>query len=135
MTPEARAFLDQLDELALKNDQTSKDVMAVLTALRSYDSDENGLKSVSTIPIRRAALPRCAALVDKREITQVKVGDNHEMRMTLDDPADEGRVDCRSLDIDRYRPYARRKPPSIGERHFFSHAMDAAKALGLRFLR
>ena len=65
MTTEARAFLDQLDDLCLKGDQTARDVMAVLTALRSHDGKGHTfVKAVTTIPIRRAALPKCAAQFD-----------------------------------------------------------------------
>ena len=132
MTNEARAFLDQLDELCLKGDQTAADVMAVLTALRSHDVRGNTvLKSVTTVPIRRAALPRTAAALDADDQKRLQVGKRHNMNMKLDDPGDADRVDLRSLDL-HGRSYARRSQTTDADQHFGQHAKAAGDALGLR---
>lgn len=139
MTPEARAFLDSLDDLCLKRDQTSKDVMAALTAIRALDTNSEGhLKGVVTIPIRRAVLPKCAAAAD--ESTKL-LGNRNDgsigrgegiMRMTLEHASDAGRADFRSL----RRPYAARESlTSAAERHWAGHAEQAALALGLTVIK
>lgn len=66
MTPEARAELNRIEDFLMRNDKSSAQVMAVLTALRGEDKDESGFgvevfsKTHLTVPVRRAAFPRMA---------------------------------------------------------------------------
>ena len=75
MTDQTKAFFEQLDEIVLKQDQTAREVMAVLTALRHKDDGEHSLKQVSTVQIRRAALPKTAAAVDGVETPMTQNGE------------------------------------------------------------
>ena len=75
MTPETKAFFEQLDEIVLKQDDTAREIMAVLTALRHKDDGEYSLKQVSTVQIRRAALPKTAAAVDGIEKPLIQNGE------------------------------------------------------------
>ena len=133
MTPEARAFFDQLDEIAVKNDQASKEIFAVLTALRSFDFGT--LKQVTTIPIRRAALPKATAKTDalRNPNDRIQVGENGFLATILEDSADGGRVDLREFrrDWDDRTP----KKQVRAEQHFAGHAIEAANVLGLRVVR
>jgi hypothetical protein len=66
MFSEARAALDALDRVLARQDGASRQVWAVLTALRGPDhtlnrTSEADIKARATVPIRRAAFPRTAA--------------------------------------------------------------------------
>jgi hypothetical protein len=130
MTEETRAFLDQLDEVLVKGDKTAHEVISIITALRSMDGGSGGLKDVATVPIRRAALPKCAA---KAEVgTHTVESTPIRMQFRCGHPDDANKVDTRSLTTRPASGYSYAfKQLNTAERHFVSHVHEAARALGL----
>jgi hypothetical protein len=130
LTLEARAFLDQLDELLVKGDKTAQDIASVITALRSFDDSRSHLKSVITIPIRRRALPKCAEAFDKSNLSGSHRISEIRMHFGLKDPDDSNRIDLRELQLSGWSA----NKTKIGAQHYGQHAADAAKLLGLRVI-
>lgn len=122
--PDARKFLDSLDDFLLRHDTASAQVAAVITALRGPDKDEgytvHGLKDKITLPIRRAALPK-SALVN----TGTAVGQNsksvYARNMAFGTFVD---VDLpKGIRVTSFTP--------ASSNHFEHHGILAAEALGL----
>lgn len=119
MTPEARAMLDQIDLFLCRQDQASREVAAVLSAIRSEDHREIDFSSecdkrISTIPIRRAAFPMLANGEHLYIGNSVTIGERY-MGMDLDSNEDGAKVTLKRH----------------GDEHFNGHAELAAAALGL----
>lgn len=126
MHEDARALLDQIDEFLLRNNDASKDFAAVITAIRSEDGsddDDTGIEMPSkmrtTIPIRRAAFPKCAAFVDAHVMHSVHVGKRRGLGMRTYRHA---QPDCTKVVI-----HAKNDG-----KHFQDHVVEAAQALGLK---
>lgn len=98
-----RSILDQIDEVLVKGDEVAQGLWAVMTALRGPDDETatSNLKSDLTIPVRRAAFPKTAAL------TWTNLGASFGWDGCIWNPA------------------------TAPEGHFGNHARKAAKALGL----
>ena len=56
---EAQQLMDRIDQFLAVGDIAARHVEAILTGLRGPDNDHILLKTVTTLPIRRAALPCC----------------------------------------------------------------------------
>ena len=84
MRKEVRKMLDLIDEFALRNDQDSADLMALLTCLRSNDDDVfDEFKKQTVMSLRSIMFPRCYAHFKNRFDT-VRVGEGRYLGM--DDP-------------------------------------------------
>jgi len=110
-------WLDQIERWLARNDSDSEDLWAVLTALRSCDRDEDYKTALDrkyrvTVPIRRAAFPRLAANYNDVDFA------------IFTTPRGEGYT-SRRVDLSKHES-------AIPMTHFFSHAVHAAGALGLR---
>lgn len=121
MTEDARMLLDTIDEFLMRDDVSSREVAAVLTAIRSDDNADNlylevteRIKRVTTVPIRVAAFPKLAA----RGAYGTKVTSRRNLGMDLGDN------------------YAKEVHLRTGdEGHFAEHTEAAAVALGLTVVR
>lgn len=56
-----RAMLNRIDAFLVRRDDDSEDLWSILTALRGPDNEGYNEKNDRTIPIRRAAFPKCRA--------------------------------------------------------------------------
>ena len=84
MRKEVRKMLDLIDEFALRNDQNSADLMALLTCLRSNDTDVyDEFKHQTVMSLRAIMFPRCYAHF-KYSYSAVKVG--AERFLGMDNP-------------------------------------------------
>src|SRR3990167_2722676 len=84
MRKEVRKMLDLIDEFALLNDQNSADLMALLTCLRSNDTDVyDEFKHQTVMSLRAIMFPRCYAHF-KYSYSAVKVG--AERFLGMDNP-------------------------------------------------
>lgn len=130
MTEQTRGFLNMLDDLLAQGDETSVEVFAVITALRSMDGGHGALKEQVTVPIRRAALPKTAVMFDARITRQSRFA--IPASFMLSEPTDEGKVDFRSVTrVPAGNGYSW-KVLKNGENHFVGHASKAARVLGLK---
>ena len=123
MEPDTRKILDQIDEFLLRRDKASRELAAVLSALRGPDNrDEDDYtdvtKSYTTIPIRRAAFPKCAARQDALNNFVVEIGDGNRI-MNMQRAAGHKDASFKLLSH------------THEDTHFNIHAWMAAKALGL----
>lgn len=69
MNKELRAVLNVIDEALAQQNDVSKQLWNVLTALRGPDNNDfsfGGLKKTGTVPIRRAAFPRTAKAAESQ---------------------------------------------------------------------
>lgn len=102
-----RQILDLIDTQLAKEDDTSRQLWNVLTALRGPDDANEALKVAKTVPIRRAAFPKSAAIAG----TYGHVNG-----------AFFGRPENKEVDSNTNLFYTS---------HFISHIRNAAEALGI----
>lgn len=119
MTNQTRNLLFLIDQCLAAGDVTAQEVATVLSALRGPDEKKYiHIKATSTIPIRRAALPMTAAVIDKNKNSHI------DMMLRLQHPGDANRVDLRGLGEKSWR----------SPNHFGCHAVNAAHVLGLEVI-
>lgn len=123
--PDARKFLDTLDDFLLRHDVASAQVAAVITALRGPDKDEgytvHGLKDKITLPIRRAAFPKTYRASGRG----TEVGRNSKFVYARNMSFGSAEDEYASTGI-----YVSTLYPS-STNHFEHHGILAAEALGL----
>jgi hypothetical protein len=107
MKPKVRAMLDQIDAMLVEMTDESRELWAILTALRGPDAGDYGEKAKFTIPVRRAAFPRTAAAV--------------RASMTLAD------FEVYGVAPEKAMSYS----PSEDYQHFQGHVYEAQQALGM----
>lgn len=120
--PNVRAALDYLDGFLAKGGQDAMELWDVLTALRGPDEvpdlyradSATSPKRTTTIPIRRAALPRTAAAT---------------WRVYPVDPGVHQRASFGAMGAEY--PFLGRKHDPYSNNHFANHGARAAQALGL----
>lgn len=122
LTPDAQQFLNTLDDLLVKGDDTAKQIVGVITALRGPDHKKgwhrDGVKAQTTIPIRRAALPKTFAATKSHDFRNIG------MSFALDKDDDGLRVDLRSCRGTGYST----------DDHFTQHVANAGQLLGLKVI-
>lgn len=118
MQPEARRMLDQIDVFLNRNDIASREVAAVITALRSCDNfSDISLKAETTCKIRAVAFP----LSCKPNRWGPKVGREGQRNMATVSAGTD-------LSIIRIES-------DINNDHFYGHLILAAEALDIQVIR
>jgi hypothetical protein len=122
MTAECRDMLDQIDLFLCRDDRASKELAAVLTALRGPDSGAIAQKLSTTVPIRRAAFPKRALQGAPMVGTNIGSEQVYSRGMMITG----GKFVKPLLPLDRYNADS-----AISKYHFEEHIILAASALGL----
>ena len=80
MLREVREELDRIEQFLLYRDSASADLAAILTALRSSDSEDAELKGTTTAPLRSVVFPKLWEMYHKDD-AELQVGINRVFGM------------------------------------------------------